>query len=114
MLSYHLRLGLPSGLLSSGLPTKTLYTPVPSPMRATCPVHLILLDLITLTIFGEEYRLWATLVYTIGGWVSPRAGVDTVVKRKIPSPCQDWNPPIIQPVAKRYTDGAIPALSWTQ
>jgi hypothetical protein len=28
----------------------------------------------------------------IGGWVGPRAGLDAVVKRKIPSPCQDSNP----------------------
>jgi hypothetical protein len=52
----HLCLGLPSGLLPSGLPTKMLYAPLTSPMHATCPAHLILLALITLTILGEEYK----------------------------------------------------------
>jgi hypothetical protein len=42
----------------------------------------------------------------IGGWVGPRAVLDAVVKRKIPSPCRESNPrtPIAQPVAQRYTD----------
>jgi hypothetical protein len=32
--------GLPSGLLPSGLPTNTMYTPLLSPIRATCPASI--------------------------------------------------------------------------
>ena len=56
ILSIHLCLGLTSDLLPSRFPTKTLYTPLSSPIRATCPAHLILLDFITCTILGKEYR----------------------------------------------------------
>ena len=42
ILSTHLRLGIPSGLLPSGFLSQTLYTPLSSPICAKCPAHLCL------------------------------------------------------------------------
>jgi hypothetical protein len=48
----------------------------------------------------------ALVTHWLGGWVGPRAGLDAVVKRKIPSlPLPRLEPPIIQLVAERYTTG---------
>jgi hypothetical protein len=48
----------------------------------------------------------------IGGWVVPRAGLEVVAKKRIPSPRRELNSltPIVQPVASRYISWAIPAL----
>jgi hypothetical protein len=47
--------------LTFGPPNQNPVNTSPSPTHATCTVHLILLDLITLTILGKEYRLWSSL-----------------------------------------------------
>ena len=60
ILSTHLLLGLSTGFLPSGFPTKTLYTLLSTPIRATCPAHLILLDSITRTLLGEQYKSFSS------------------------------------------------------
>jgi hypothetical protein len=53
----------------------------------------------------------APCTHWIGGWVGPRAVLDVVAYRKIPSPRRESNPrtPIVQPVAQRYTNWVITA-----
>jgi hypothetical protein len=58
ILSTH-RTGLPSGLFPAGFPTNIIIA-----FRATCPVNLILLDLIILIILGEEYEAPHSAVFS--------------------------------------------------
>jgi hypothetical protein len=91
-------------------------------MKAYWGVEVKLHAFFTSEINGREWsaslpghfnlRERATGTHWIGGWVGPRAVLDAVVKRKIPSSRQESNPrtSIVQPVAQRYTDWAITAL----
>jgi hypothetical protein len=46
-----------------------------------------------------------------GGWVGPRAGLDTEGRGKILCPCRGLNPDrqVVQPIVRHYTAWAIPA-----
>ena len=72
-LKIHLNIILPSTSwspqwsLSLRFPQKTLCTPLPSSIRATCPVHLIL-DFVTRTILGEEYRELSSSLCNFPHW----------------------------------------------
>ena len=61
----HLRLGLPKGLFPVGLQVKIVKAVLPSSILSTCPAHLNLLDLITLTILCERYKLWSSSLWSL-------------------------------------------------
>jgi len=67
ILSSHLRLGLPSGLFFSLFLIKPLYTPLLSPVSATCPANLIVLDCIARKILSEitNHEAFHCVVFSI-------------------------------------------------
>jgi len=72
ILSTHLRLGLPSGLLPYGFPTKTLYTPSPDPHAPHTQLISSVLEMrnnqVELRSFGVSmilYILYCTVLYNI-------------------------------------------------
>ena len=52
----------PQWSLSLRFPHQDPIHPLSSPIRATFPAHLILLDFITRTILGEEYKSFSSLL----------------------------------------------------
>ena len=64
ILSSHPRLVLSKGLFHLGLSVKILKPLLPSPILATLPGHLKLLDLSTI-VLGEWYKLWSFSLWNL-------------------------------------------------
>jgi len=65
IVSSHLCLGLPSSLFPLGFSNKNFVYISHLPMHATSLTNLILLDLVTLTVFGEIHKLWSSSLYRL-------------------------------------------------
>jgi hypothetical protein len=61
--------------------------------------------------FTPQGREGGAGTHWIGGWVDPRASVDDAEKRNfLTLPVLELRSSVVQPLASRYTDSAIPAL----
>ena len=89
-LKIHLKIILPSTSgsrqcsISLSFPYQNLVHTLPSPIRATCPAHLILLYFTTHTIFGKEYRLLSSSLcnFLHSSVTSSVLGLNTLLNRR--------------------------------
>ena len=93
ILSSHPCLFLPRGLFLSISPSNLVCTP-PLPTRATCPVNLIYLDLITLKIFGDQYRSLSSslLNFLHSPLMSSLLGLNILLSTKFQTPSSYIHP----------------------
>jgi hypothetical protein len=103
-LSTHLRLGLPSGLFSSGFPTNSF-----NPIRATCPAHHILLVIIyvakSTSYEAPHYTVFSILrhVISVGSKYSPQHPVLKHPQSVFLPSCQKSGFTLIQNHRQNYT-----------
>jgi hypothetical protein len=74
---------LPSCLFSSGFSTKILYTLLLSPIRATCPANLILLDFRYCKTDVDTQICWCWGFWPYGPMIREHRTVDIVTSREI-------------------------------
>jgi hypothetical protein len=101
VLSLRLHLRFSSSLSLQNFSARILYVFVVSHIPSTWPIHLSLLDLITLIVFSEEYNLWSFSLYNF--LLSP-------VTYSVLLPnilCSALKPPLILVLTTNKTTGKI-------
>ena len=82
----------PQWSLSLRFPHQDPIHPLSSPIRATCPVHLILFDFITRTILGEEYKSFSSSICSLlhSPVTSSLLGLNILLNTMFPNSLAQW------------------------